>query len=179
MRKLQQYFANFANINIDEYLAFISLIIMVFVTSLGVFFRYILNAPIIWAGETIQLSFTWFIFTGMSSITKDKLHMKVDFLLIYMPNRVARIFSMIGDVILMIVLFVFVYYGWLLILLSKSNYFSILNISRAAMYAAVPVGSLLMLIRVIYNFLDEFSKPFDIFYSHKKLDNKIKKGYYQ
>lgn len=172
MQKLKQCFANLANMNIDENLAFISLIVMVLTTFIGVFYRYVLNAPIIWAGETIQLSFTWFIFTGMSSITKDKLHMKVDFLLTYMSNKVAKIFSLIGDVVLMIVLFVFTYYGWLLVLLSKSNYFSILSIPRAAMNAAVPVGSLLMLIRVVYNFLDELSKFFDIFYSQKKLDSK-------
>jgi len=58
---------------------------MVAVTTLGVFFRYVLNDALPWAEEADRYLFIWLSFVGASITMRYKGHIAVDLLLRYAP----------------------------------------------------------------------------------------------
>ncbi|HSC71435.1 MAG TPA: TRAP transporter small permease, partial [Candidatus Methylomirabilis sp.] len=56
---------------------------MVVVTTLGVFFRYVLNNALPWAEEADRYLFIWLSFVGASITMRHKAHIAVDLLLRY------------------------------------------------------------------------------------------------
>ncbi len=60
---------------------------MVAVTTLGVFFRYVLNDALPWAEEADRYLFIWLSFVGASITMRYKGHIAVDLLLRYAPPR--------------------------------------------------------------------------------------------
>jgi len=45
---------------------------------LSVFFRYVLNSPIVWGDELVRCSLIWMTFAGAALATKDNKHILVD-----------------------------------------------------------------------------------------------------
>ena len=60
---------------------------MVVVTTLGVFFRYVLNNALPWAEEADRYLFIWLSFVGASITMRHKAHIAVDLLLRYVSPR--------------------------------------------------------------------------------------------
>jgi TRAP-type transport system small permease protein len=63
---------------------------MVAVTTLGVFFRYVLNDALPWAEEADRYLFIWLSFVGASITMRHKGHIAVDLLLRYVRTRWRR-----------------------------------------------------------------------------------------
>jgi TRAP-type C4-dicarboxylate transport system permease small subunit len=53
----------------------------------AVFFRYVLADPLIWTEEFIVIVFTWMLFIGLSSGFRMRMHLRIDALLVVLPER--------------------------------------------------------------------------------------------
>ena len=64
------------------------MLVIVACTGLGVFFRYALNDPLIWANDTGIVSLTWMSFIGGSALYKQRGHIAVEVLDHVISHRV-------------------------------------------------------------------------------------------
>lgn len=111
----------------------------------GVVLRYGFNSPIGWSDELAKISFTWLVFVGGALGVRRGVHIGIDALVAALPPSIRRATALIADLLVIIVLIVFVYYGILLVQMTASVMTPSMRISVGLfVYAAAPFGALLM-----------------------------------
>ncbi|GBG07058.1 putative TRAP transporter small permease protein [Paenibacillus agaridevorans] len=93
-----------------------------------------------------MISFVWFVLFGAALAVKHKEHLKID-LVENFPSSIRKLFKMIELIVIFAFLFVFIYYG---ILLIRDNFQSgqtvgFLPLQVAYVYMAIPISGLCML----------------------------------
>ena len=129
---------------LDSFLASASLIVMTAVAIAGVFYRYVLNDPLIWSDEVIKLFFAWFCFTGMSVIARHGQHLRMDLISHFLPERLQVSLRLFGNLFVFGTALLLLGYGIKLCVSQVGNSFASIPISRAWSFAALPVGALMM-----------------------------------
>ncbi|MDW7673879.1 MAG: TRAP transporter small permease [Bacillota bacterium] len=137
-------------LNMDDFFASVSLVIIVVVTILGVFMRYVVGDPLKWTEEVLLAMFVWFTFWGASSVTKRDGHVSIDYLVDKLPigmQRVLSIFRLL--VIIMVTSVVLILLGYQLSAQAWNKLTPILGIRYTFIDLAVPMGGILALIHLI------------------------------
>lgn len=80
------------------------LLTMIVTVLANVFFRYVLQKPLIWGDEVASISFIWMAMLGSALAVDRHEHMKLTIFLPMMPARVARIAEVVGGVLVCILL---------------------------------------------------------------------------
>ncbi|WP_134704256.1 TRAP transporter small permease [Ammoniphilus sp. YIM 78166] len=140
----------------EKKLAMALMFAMAVVVVLAVFFRYVLNNPLVWAGEVSIFLLVAITFLGGSLGLKYKAQASVTIVLEFIPEGVKRWVLILGHVFMLIFMFVFLYYSfkWILspnVAVQKS---SAMLLPMWIPYSAVPVGLLFATIHLSSNFLD-------------------------
>ena len=130
----------------EEIVAGIFMVLMSITTFSNVVARYIFNSPIQWAEEFSRYAFIWLVFMGAVICTKVKRHIIIDTLVVFMPARVKAAFQLVVDVLVIGLMLVMVYYGWVLIG-SATQPTSTLKVPQYVVYLCVPLSALLILVR--------------------------------
>ena len=136
-------------LGVDYLLAALTLLGMTAVAVLAVFYRFILNDPLLWADETVKLLFTWFCFMGMSVVAKTGAHLRMDIFDRLFSPRITLALRLMSNTVVLVILMVFCVDGIVLSMTQMSNQFASLPISRAWSFAALPVGAGLMTCRLV------------------------------
>lgn len=76
---------------IEMAICLLALSAIVIATSLGVFFRYALNSPLIWSNEVGMLSLLWLTFFGASLLYRERGHIAVDIVSSHLPAKARQI----------------------------------------------------------------------------------------
>jgi len=109
MHRILKLFINFLE-KVEVILSNICLFLIIFLTSLQVFFRYILRAPFSWTLELSLVIFEWLIFLGISLVFKKNRHISIDFFTNkFIPERYNVYLNIFGNfctTLLMIILFI-------------------------------------------------------------------------
>ena len=142
--------------NIDYIIASISLFLMTIVALLAIFYRFILNDPLIWSDEFIKLLFAWFCFTSMSVIAKLSRHLRVDIIDNIVGNKPKIILRMFGNIFVLGTAILLLFYGIALCVSQFDNQFASIPISRVWSFASLPFGSILMSIQLIKLILEDY-----------------------
>lgn len=74
--------------------------VIVVATSLAVIFRYVLQSPLIWAGDASTLSLVWITFVGASVLLKEGGHVAITGLVKRLPRRGARAAALFTSVVI-------------------------------------------------------------------------------
>ena len=64
--------------------------------NVAVFVRYVLIDPLTWTEETIVLLFTWMLFAGLASGFRNRMHIRIDALLLALPRSGRALFGAIA-----------------------------------------------------------------------------------
>ena len=80
----------------EEYLMNFCLWGLVFLMTLQIFCRYVLNSPLSWTDEVSRYLFVWFTFMGVSYCTLTDNHIRIDILETLVP-KLKKPFMFIGD----------------------------------------------------------------------------------
>ena len=119
-------------------------------TALGVIFRYFLNHPLIWTEELARFVFVWMIAVGVGyCITKHK-HIKIEMFVNMMPDKVHKI---IDAIMIFLTLITFVYLipsAYKFMIAQNRIRSTALLLPFSYVYAAVLVGSILIVIHLLY-----------------------------
>ena len=77
-------------INSDSYIASLALVVLVVLTSLGVFMRYIVGKPFTWLEEVQLFSMVWIVFQGGSVAFKTHNHVSIEMVVEQFPLKIRN-----------------------------------------------------------------------------------------
>jgi TRAP-type C4-dicarboxylate transport system permease small subunit len=110
-----------------------------------VIMRYIFNSPLVWSEELAVYCMVWLAFVGAIIAMRDKEHIEVDIVLVFLPEKFRHLMKLVSRSITAIFLLVLTVYGFQL---TMENY----NIPSAAnqihmgyVYIIIPVSAIGML----------------------------------
>ncbi|WJS87071.1 TRAP transporter large permease subunit [Paracoccus sp. TOH] len=80
------------------------LVVMMVTVLANVFFRYVLSKPLIWGDEVASISFIWMAMLGATLAVDRHEHMKLTVFLPLLPERLARVVEVAGQVLVCVLL---------------------------------------------------------------------------
>lgn len=135
--------------HIEEYLIVAMFAVMVIVIFIQVIMRYVFNNSLYWSEELGKFIFVWISWLGISLGERAGEHIKITMLLDKLPYRVAQIFNIISEIVVIGICAVTIFYGVSLVQSQMGTNYAGIKISVSWGYAAVVVGCSLMVIRSI------------------------------
>jgi TRAP-type C4-dicarboxylate transport system permease small subunit len=126
--------------NFEEIVAGIFMVLMFLTTFSNVVARYFFNQPIMWAEEFSRYSFIWVVFLGAVICTKRKRHIAIESLVQIMPQNWQLLFQVSVDLLILALMAVIFYYGWLLTF-SATQITATLKVRQYVVYIVVPVSA--------------------------------------
>jgi len=117
---------------------------MVTVTTLGVFFRYVLNNALPWAEEADRYLFIWLAFVGASITMRHKAHIAVDLLLRYVSPAWHHRLALMAQGCVLVFLGVVFWASLPVIELTSETRATATDIPMSWVYIAAPVGCILI-----------------------------------
>ena len=146
--------------HLEEYMVVILTSIMTILLFLQVLFRFVLNLPLAWVEEISLYSMVWLCYFGCSLAIKKREHLKMEIITNFLRPKAKKVFDLIS-LVLFFAFAVFVLYHVTLLtadILQRGHVTAVLEIPKWIPYAGVPVAFLLMLIRMIQDFVRTISE---------------------
>lgn len=145
--------------NGERYLLLVLYALIVVTIGMEVFRRFVLSYSSIWAEEIARYTLIYVTWIGASAAIKERIHIRIDFILLKVGDRSRAMLMIFGDLIT-IVLAVIAFRWSLQSVLVSIKFGSIthgLHISLAWFLAAVPLGFAMMLVRLIQAIIRDVS----------------------
>ena len=138
-------------IDLVEWWAAFLLVLMVAVVSLGVFFRYVLNASLVWYDEFASYLLVWLTFYGAVVASYRKRHIGFEVVVSRFLSKARRIIDFIGECFVLGFQLVLFYYGWLLVRkMGDGSAISLTWVKMGWVYSVLPItGGLMLLISLM------------------------------
>jgi len=139
----------------EERLLLSALATIVFLVFLQVVMRYFFQKSLTWSEEVSRFLFLWMVWLGAGYAAKRRAHLKIEaFLSKLSPDNRRKVDLLSLTIWILFCVFLVVKGGQLTFLLFKRHQLSpVLEIPMAWAYMAVPVGSGLMLLRLLRQFM--------------------------
>jgi len=137
----------------EEILLLVLLIAMVVLIFLQVIMRYVFSNSLSWSEELARYMFLWLIWVGASYATKTKSHIAIDAVKSRLPKIPQQILTVLVFVIWLGFALFLCIEGFELTekIFGMGQKSTALQLPMGFAYASVPVGSGLMVIRLIQN----------------------------
>ncbi len=120
---------------------------MVVIVCLGVFFRYVLNASLVWYDEFASYLLVWLTFFGTVVALYHQRHIGFELVVDKLAPRVRRVVDFVAEAAVLGFQFVLLYYGWILTQrLGDETAISLPWVKVAWINSVMPVTGGLMLI---------------------------------
>ena len=134
-------------IDLVEWGAALLLVLMVVVVSLGVFFRYFLNAALVWYDEFASYLLVWLTFTGAVVASYRRRHIGFEVVVDRLSPNTRRGVEFIAESCVLGFQVVLLYYGWLLTQkMGDETAVSLTWVKMGWVYSILPITGCLMLI---------------------------------
>ena len=124
-----------------------SMIISMF---LQVVFRFVFNSPLYWTEELSRYSFIYIVFIGAAWAGKQGMHLGVDYFTSKLPEQ-----AVIIDLLVLVFSAVIVIVGAQVIPINFKQFSPALNVPMGAVYAAIPMGFLLLFIYYLDHLMED------------------------
>jgi TRAP-type transport system small permease protein len=119
------------------------------VVFLQVVFRYVLQQPLFWSEELPRYLLIWMSFLAAAREQKDEAHINIGLCLTPLPVAAQRWIRLFTNLVILAFLAILVYSGTLVINITAYHRSTALQIPMAAVYAALPVGAMLMMLYLV------------------------------
>jgi len=138
--------------NLDLYLSCIILALLICLTFVGVFMRYLFSTPIVWQEEVQLACFLWITFLGGCAAFRTGGHVAIEIIVDRFPRKIRVVIEILVSVIVIALLGFLMKNGftYLALLISASRQTSILRIPYVLIYGILPWACILMCINQIY-----------------------------
>jgi len=134
-------------IDLVEWWAVLLLVLMVAVVSLGVFFRYALQAALVWYDEFASYLLVWLTFYGAIVASYRKRHIGFEVVVNGLPPQTRRIIDSISECFVLGFQVVLFWYGWLLVQkMGDESAISLPWVKMGWVYSVLPIAGGLMLL---------------------------------
>ena len=132
----------------------LSIVGVVFITCLAVWYRYVLDAPLSWTEQISRILFVWLTFVGAAVLYRSRLHIAIDMMVLMLPKPLQRIVYWINEALTLFLAVMLLWFGGRLSLSTMSQTFGALEISPASFYFAAPVTAALIILYWIEKLVD-------------------------
>ncbi len=137
----------------DQFLWLSHAVIAVLVV-VAVVFRYFIGDPLIWTEEVIVTLFAWMLFVGLASGFRERMHLRIDALLILLPLGARRGMGAVAMAATMITLLALAWFGIDQAISLVDTQTPMMRISAAWGVTALPVGALLSCLHIVRHAVD-------------------------
>lgn len=120
--------------------------LMVVTTFLQIIFRYVFSAPLTWSEELSRYCLVWLTFIGAAVGLRAKIHVAVEAVTRLLPAGLKLLIIRFNYLIITVFAAVLVKHGFELSLFNLNQLSPAMHIPIGLVYAAVPVGGLLIFI---------------------------------
>ncbi|SFD88730.1 TRAP-type C4-dicarboxylate transport system, small permease component [Lentibacillus persicus] len=128
-----------------RYIVVVLLLAIVFITLLQVFFRFVLDSPLVWTDELSRFLLIWMVFLGAGIVSFDDKHLAVNVLQENMPPRIKLISDLIVRSVIVIFLGILIYTSIDIVAAAHYNRSGALEIPFSYWRVSITVGSILMI----------------------------------
>jgi TRAP-type C4-dicarboxylate transport system permease small subunit len=125
-------------------------LVIIILTISQVFFRFVLDSPLIWSEELVRFLLIWMTMLGSAVLCYDDAHLAIGVIVDMLPPKAKVWTDMFNKAVILLMLLATVYYSPKLIRASYHTSSGALDIPFAYWRAAAPVGCALMAIYTIY-----------------------------
>lgn len=148
------------------------LIVIVISGTAQIFCRFVLKSSLIWTEELMRYLFVWLSFITASIAVREHKHISVDFLTTYLPAKVNLAFYFISRIAMLAYIGFMIPAGVRTCIATATNHSTILPITWNYVYAALPVGMILIFLSMISVFPNDVQK----FKAEMKAEKEAKKA---
>lgn len=136
------------------------LILLVGVLTVCVFIqvliRFVFKLPIPWTEEVSRVAFVYIIFIGATIAVREKTHINVDFLLVMLPEGVARWVRGIGVALVGGFLAFMIWQGTIFVQATGVQTTPVMQLPFRHLYLIIPLSGALMLLYLILGIVDDW-----------------------
>jgi TRAP-type C4-dicarboxylate transport system permease small subunit len=124
------------------------------VVFLQVLFRYVLRQPLFWSEELPRYLLIWMSFLAAALAQKHDAHINIGLCLAPLSDRARRSVRVLTDLVILSFLGILIYSGSLVVSITVHHRSTALQLPMGVVYAALPVGALLMALYLILQIAD-------------------------
>ena len=142
-------------LNFDLLLASAILTILIFLTFLGVVWRYIFNAPFTWLEEVQTSCMVWIVFAAAGAAFRTGNHVAIEMVVDLMPEKVQKVMEWLISIVVVVgvgYLF-FQSIGFIQVFLKSGRSTSMLKIPYTVVYGIAIVSYIDMIISYFYSII--------------------------
>ena len=146
------------NRNAERWLLLVFYTMLVVTMFIEVVRREVFAYSSIWGEEIVRYSFIYLAWIGAAAAVKERGHIRIDVLMHYVGPRVKAGLYMFGDIVMLAVALIALYWSFETVLVS-AKFGSVshgLRISMVWFLAAVPIGFALVTFRLLQALLRDF-----------------------
>jgi len=132
-----------------EFVVFVLVIAILTLVATQVFTRYVLHIPVNWLEEAARMSLVWLVMIGAAVAAERKEHYLIDIILRILPARLALVTLTLTNILGIAFLVVLAVTGYAYFRSGMSATYVSLNVPRGYIYAAIPIGSVLMIFSLL------------------------------
>ncbi len=129
---------------IIEWLVVALFISLVLLGAMQVFFRYVVGSSLVWSEEVSKIIFFYIIYLGASIAIRSNSFATVDYLYQFFPSKLKKYVDILIWLMVVLFLILIVVLGTQITLNTMSQITPALEMPQAVVYAAVPIGSIVM-----------------------------------
>jgi len=144
---------------LSEWITIVTFVVMVVITFTQVLCRYLLSYSLPWADELARFSLVWMVFIGMVATLAKGQHVTADVLLERYRGRLRIVMLTLVDLATIVLFSCLLIGGLKLVQMTGTQTMATLGISKSWLYAALPIGAVLMVIELILQITRRLRHP--------------------
>ena len=142
-----------------DFLSASCLILMVSTVALQVFYRYILNRPLLWPLEVSLFLFVYMVWLGGTAGIRTEREIRIELAEKYLPFTIRKFLKPLLSIISIGVMVLVVYYGVKVMNFQRTGIYDALPYPRSILFAVAPIVGSLMGIYLVRRFIKQL-RPF-------------------
>lgn len=141
--------------NLERWALLVFYVLLVLTMAVEVLRREIFAYSSIWGEEIVRYSFIYLVWIGASSAVKERAHIRIDVIFHYVSKTTKTVLYIIGDIIMFVVAIIALYWSFetFAVAWKFGSVSHGLRLPMVWFLMAVPLGFVLMMIRLIQSFL--------------------------
>lgn len=132
-----------------------SICVLVVVTFLQVFCRFVIKVPVSWSEEVARISFVWLILMGAAVCVKENSHLSLEIITSSLSPKASSYMRIFVNAAIILVSLVILAAGTSYVMRSVGKTTVTMPIPANCVYIAAPVSAVLMIIFAIENIMIE------------------------
>ncbi|MEJ8570744.1 TRAP transporter small permease [Microbaculum marinum] len=125
-----------------RWILILTMLVMVGSVALGVISRYVVGQPLFWTDEAARFALVWMTFVGAAALLASRDgHIRVDLVVSYLSKRLARLFGVVSDLIVLFLMLLVLAGSILWISISMRHYSPAMSVPMPLVYAVLPLSA--------------------------------------